>query len=495
MNESCILAIDQGTTSSRAVVFDARANIICAAQQEFPQIFPKNGWVEHDPEAIWSSVLEVSQQAFKEAEGLGYGIAAIGVTNQRETTLIWDRDTGKPVYNAIVWQDRRTADLCGRLRNEGLEETIQKHTGLLLDPYFSAGKIAWILDHTDTQDKAVTGKLAFGTVDSFVIWRLTCGATHATDVTNASRTSLFNIHELAWDPELLRIFDIPKEVLPDVLPCDGDFGVTDAGIFGKSIPVFGVAGDQQAATIGQCCFSEGDIKSTFGTGCFVMLNTGSSAVASKNRLLTTIAYQFDNETRYALEGSIFAAGSAVQWLRDELQIIDNASDTEKIAASLDDNAGVYLVPAFTGMGAPYWDPDARAALIGITRATGRAELVRATLEAVVYQTYDLLQAMENDGVMPAALRIDGGMVTNNWFVGFLADILQLSVDRPKIAETTVLGAAYLAGQKIGVYGNPLEFSGVWQRDARFEPSLDSETRERWLAGWRSAVRRVLSAHD
>ncbi len=451
--------------------------------------------MEHDPEAIWSSLLEVSQQAFREAEELGYSVAAIGITNQRETTLVWDRDSGKPVYNAIVWQDRRTAGLCRRLRDQGLEKIIQERTGLLLDPYFSAGKIAWILDHTDSRDKAAAGKLAFGTVDSFVLWRLTSGATHATDVTNASRTSLFNIHELEWDTELLRIFDVPKEVLPGVLPCDGDFGVTDAGLFGKSIPVFGVAGDQQAATIGQCCFSEGDIKSTFGTGCFVMLNTGSNAVASKNKLLTTIAYQFNNETRYALEGSIFIAGSAIQWLRDELQIIDHASDTEKIAAGLDDNAGVYLVPAFTGMGAPYWDPDARGALFGITRATGRAELVRAALEAVVYQTHDLLDAMAQDGVTPAALRIDGGMVANNWFAQFLADILQLPVDRPKIAETTVLGAAYLAGQKAGVYGNPPEFSGIWQRDARFEPSLESETRERCLAGWRSAVRRVLSAHD
>ena len=492
MAEACVVALDQGTTSSRAIAFDEHGSIIHVAQQEFPQLYPANGWVEHDPEAIWSSTIEVARQALTVAEGRGYHVAAIGVTNQRETSLVWDRSSGTPIHNAIVWQDRRTAAQCDRMRDEGLEEEIQKRTGLLVDPYFSASKIAWLLDHVDrARSHAAAGDLAFGTVDSFLIWRLTRGAVHATDYTNACRTGLFNIHSLEWDAELLKIYDVPAGLLPDVLPCSGEFGLTDPTLFGRPIPITGVAGDQQAAAIGQCCFGAGDIKSTYGTGCFVLVNTGRTPLPSRHRLLTTIASHVDGRTEYALEGSIFVAGAAVQWLRDGLGVLAHASDTEGLASGLASNGGVYLVPAFTGLGAPHWQPDARGALFGITRATGPAELARAALEAVCYQTCELLEAMAEDGVTPGSIKVDGGMVANDWLNQFLADILRLPVDRPRIMETTALGVAYLAGRQVGVFGNREEFSRLWQRSARFEPVMPMPDRDQLLAGWRDAVNRVI----
>ncbi len=490
-DKECVLAIDQGTTSSRAIVFDERCNIVSVAQQEFPQIYPASGWVEHDPEAIWSSTVEAARRAIAAVEGRGFRVASIGLTNQRETTLLWNRNDGRPVHNAIVWQDRRTAEACRRLAEEGLETQFQSLTGLLLDPYFSCSKLAWLLDHVDrARSRAENGDLAFGTVDSFLLWRLTGGRVHATDATNASRTGLYNIHVGRWDEELLRMFDIPRGPLPDVRDCAADFGMTDPALFGRAIPVTGIAGDQQAAAIGQCCFTPGQIKSTYGTGCFVLIHTGEQAAASGSRLLTTIAYRLDGVTAYALEGSIFVAGAAVQWLRDGLGIIGHAADTEGLAAGLSGNHGVYLVPAFTGLGAPFWNPDARGALFGLTRSTGPAELARAALESVCYQTHDLLSAMATDRVANATLRVDGGMVGNDWMVQFLADILASPVDRPQIMETSALGAAYLAGSRVGIYGNPAEFSSLWQRNQRFEPRLDAAERAALLSAWDDAVARV-----
>ncbi len=492
MNQACVLALDQGTTSSRAIAFDASAAIIHVAQQEFPQLYPANGWVEHDPEAIWSSTVEVARQALTAAEGRGYQVAAIGVTNQRETSVVWDRATGAPIHNAIVWQDRRTADFCAQLRADGLEDEVQSRTGLLLDPYFSASKVAWLLNHVDrARSHADAGDLAFGTIDSFLIWRLTGGAVHATDYTNACRTGLLNIHSLEWDAELLRMYEIPAGLLPGVRSCSGSFGETDPALFGRPIPILGVAGDQQAAAIGQCCFAPGDIKSTYGTGCFVLVNTGHTPLPSRHRLLTTVASHIDGRAEYALEGSIFVAGAAVQWLRDGLGVIGHAADTEGLARGLSDNGGVYLVPAFTGLGAPHWQPDARGALFGITRATGPAALARAALESVCYQTHDLLQAMAEDGVKPTAIKVDGGMVANDWLSQFLADIVQLPVDRPKIMETTALGAAYLAGRRAGVFGDREAFSRLWRRSARFEAAMPVADRDRLLAGWHDAVNRVV----
>lgn len=489
-----LLAIDQGTTSSRAMVFDQEGEIVQVAQEEFPQIYPADGWVEHDPEAIWSTTINVSRQALQAAESDGGRVVAIGVTNQRETTILWDRNTGTPVHNAIVWQDRRTADACSRLDAEGLEPDIQSRTGLLLDPYFSATKLAWLLDNVaGARRKAEAGGLAFGTVDSFLIWRLTGGRSHATDATNASRTSLFNIHTQEWDPELLRLFNVPHGVLPQVHDCASDFGETDPALFGRPIPILGVAGDQQAAAFGQCCFEAGAIKSTYGTGCFVLMNTGEEAHVSKNRLLSTVAYRLDGRTSYALEGSIFIAGAAVQWLRDGLGIISHASETESLAAGLGDNAGVYLVPAFTGLGAPHWKPHVRGALLGLTRATGRAELARATLEAVCYQTSDLFRAMAEEGVEPVSLRVDGGMVANDWLVQFLCDVLNLPVDRPKIMETTALGAAYLAGLQAGVFGSTVDLARQWRSAARFEPALPAGERDRLLRGWHQAIEQLVSS--
>jgi glycerol kinase len=486
--QPCIIAIDQGTTSSRAIAFSRSADIIAVAQQEFPQIFPADGWVEHDPEDIWRTVRETAVEVFKAAEAKGFDVVAIGITNQRETTLVWDRQTGKPVYNAIVWQDRRTADRCRALLKSGHEATVQQKTGLLLDPYFSASKIGWILDNVDgARADAEAGKLAFGTVDSFLLWRLTGGAAHATDATNASRTSLFNIKTQRWDDELLGLFNIPASLLPEVRDCAADFGMTDPGIFGRSVPILGMAGDQQAASIGQCCFKSGSAKSTYGTGCFVLMHTGAEMVRSTNRLLTTVGYRLGGKVSYALEGSIFVAGAAVQWLRDGIGVIDDARDTEALAASIPDSGGVVMVPAFTGLGAPYWDPDARASIYGLTRAAGRAELVRAALEAVCFQTSDLLRAMREDGATPAALRVDGGMTANGWLMQYLADILDITVDRPVIKETTALGAAYLAGLQAGLYSSLEDIAANWQQEACFTPQMDATTRAPLLARWQKAV--------
>ncbi len=495
-NQSCVLAIDQGTTSSRAIVFDTDANMVAVAQQEFPQIYPTEGWVEHDPEAIWQTTIETSRQAMAEAEANGFEVAAIGITNQRETTLVWERSSGKPVYNAIVWQDRRTADLCAALKRQGAEEEVQQRTGLLVDPYFSASKISWILDNVaGARARAEQGELAFGTVDSFLISRLTGGECHVTDATNASRTSLYNIHSGEWDPQLLRLFNVPEAVLPAVLNCIDDFGVTDPDLFGRAIPIFGVAGDQQAATVGQCCFSPGSIKSTYGTGCFVLMNTGQQPVLSKNRLLTTIAYQLEGTPTYAIEGSIFIAGAAMQWLRDGLGIIETAAQSQEMASGLSGNSGVYLVPAFTGLGAPWWDPDVRGAIFGLTRATGPSELVRATLESVAYQTVDLFSAMAEDGISPATLRVDGGMVANDWLLQFLADVLDMTVQRPMMLETTALGAAYLGGIKAGLFGDFDQLQQNWRARDEFGPEMSPETRQHLLEGWREAVARLLSTPD
>jgi glycerol kinase len=492
-----ILALDQGTTSSRAIVFDQNRQIVCKAQQEFPQHFPQIGWVEHDPEDIWQSTLKTARKAFDEAEAQGYRVVALGITNQRETSLVWERETGKPIANALVWQDRRTSDYCRHLKDTGCEELITDKTGLLADPYFSASKIRWLLDHVEgAREQAETGKLAFGTVDSFLLWRLTHGASggasHATDATNASRTSIFNIHNQQWDEDMLRQFNIPRTLLPEVKDCAADFGMTQRQIFGREIPVLGIAGDQQAASIGQACFSPGDVKSTYGTGCFVLLNTGDKALRSRNKLLTTVQYRFDGKTTYALEGSIFIAGAVVQWLRDALQIISSAEITEELAQSVEDTSGVYFVPAFTGLGAPWWDSDARGAIYGLSRGTGIAELTRAALESVCYQTHDLITAMRADNAELKRLRVDGGMSGNDWVMQFLADILGAPVDRPKVLETTALGAATLAGMKAGLYGGVEELASSWQGDRVFEPSMSEARREALLAGWQDAVARTLT---
>lgn len=487
-----ILALDQGTTSSRAIVFDHQANIVAVAQQEFPQHYPNNGWVEHDPEDIWSTTVWVAKEALAEAEKGGDKVVAIGITNQRETTLVWNKVTGKTIYNAIVWQDRRTSEVCQTLKEKGLEDSVHERTGLLLDPYFSGTKVAWILDNVDgARSAADAGELAFGTVDSFLISRLTGNKKHVTDATNASRTNLYNIHTDDWDETLLDIFSVPRSVLPEVLDCAADFGVTDSGILGREIPIFGVAGDQQAAAIGQCCFDIGDTKSTYGTGCFALMNTGSEAVNSEHRLLTTVAYQLEGKTTYALEGSIFIAGAAVQWLRDELGLIDNAKQTEELVKNLDNNGGVYLVPAFTGLGAPYWEPDVRGALFGITRSTGRAEVVRASLESVCYQTYDLISSMSADASLPQRVRVDGGMVANSWLMQFLSDTLNIQIDRPCITETTALGVAFLAGLKAGIYSDLEDISKTWQIERAFTPQMDASDRQSNIDGWKDAVQRVL----
>ncbi len=491
-DKGLVLAIDQGTTSSRAIVFDAEANIVAVAQEEFPQHYPKPGWVEHDPEDIWRTTLATAKAVFDEAEAGGGRIAAIGIANQRETTVIWDRKSGKPIANAIVWQDRRTADVCQALRADGLEADVARKTGLVLDPYFSAAKAAWLIDATDARAKAERGALAFGTVDSFLMWRLTGGRVHATDATNASRTSLYNIETGEWDRDLLSVFRVPAAILPEVRDSAADYGETDRALFGRPIPIRGAAGDQQAAAIGQACFAPGAIKSTYGTGCFVLVHTGEKIVRSRNKLLTTIAWRLDGKTRYALEGSIFIAGAAVQWLRDGLKIIKTAGDTEALARSLKDNGGVYLVPAFVGLGAPHWAPDARGAIYGLTRAAGPAELARAALEAVAYQTADLLSAIEKDGVKPAALRVDGGMVNNDWLMQFLAGILGLAVERPKVMETTALGAAFLAGLKVGIYSSIDDVARIWSRDRRFEPNMTPADRAPLLAGWKEAIERTLA---
>ncbi len=488
-----ILAIDQGTTSSRAMVFDARGRSLHTSQREFRQIFPRPGWVEHDPEEIWETTLAVCAEAIRASAAQGGTLAAIGITNQRETTLIWDRKTGKPVHNAIVWQDRRTAPECERLSAAGHGQRVTSKTGLLIDPYFSGTKVAWILNNVDgVRERAERGELAFGTVDSFLLWRLTDGAVHATDATNASRTMLYNIHDNVWDQDLLDLLDIPKSMLPEVKDCAAEFGTSAPGVLGVTLPVAGIAGDQQAAAIGQACFSKGMIKSTYGTGCFVILNTGNEPLRSDNQLLTTICYRIGGETTYALEGSIFIAGAAVQWLRDSLGLIKSAAETEALAAGLADNQGVYLVPAFTGLGAPHWDPNARGAVFGITRDTGPAVLARATLESVCYETRDLFEAMAEDGVRPATLRVDGGMVANDWLLQFLADVLDTPVERPVEIETTAVGAALLAGLQIGVFESLDEIGKGWHLDNRFEPGMDAERRKSLLSGWDRAIGRVKS---
>ncbi len=487
-----ILAIDQGTTSSRAMLFDRRGRPLGQAQKEFPQHFPQSGWVEHDPEDIWRDTLAVAERVLAEAGIEANEVASMGITNQRETTVIWDRETGQAIHNAIVWQDRRTAPLCQRLKGDGLEPMIQAKTGLLIDPYFSASKIAWLLDNVPgARARAERGALAFGTIDCFLLWRLTGGTVHATDATNASRTMIFDIGRQAWDEELLTLFDIPVAILPEVRDSDADFGATPAEVFGAPIAIGGVAGDQQAAAVGQACFETGMVKSTYGTGCFALMNTGPEAVASQNRLLTTVAYRLSGATTYALEGSIFSAGATVQWLRDGLKVIASAAETEALAKAADPAQAVYLVPAFTGLGAPYWDPHARGAIFGLTRASGPAELARAALEAVCYQTRDLLRAMEADGAADLeTLRVDGGMVANDWLLQTLADTLGVAVERPVVAETTALGAACLAGLRNGFFDGLAGFSETWRSSGRFEPRLGADEREARYAGWLDAVRRA-----
>ena len=491
-----ILAIDQGTTSSRAIVFDGERKIAGVGQKEFTQHFPQDGWVEHDPEEIWESVVWSIRTALEAAKVTASDIAAVGITNQRETALIWDRATGQPIHNAIVWQDRRTSAYCAELKAAGHEAMVTERTGLLLDPYFSGTKVKWLLDHVEgARERAERGELAFGTVDTFLIWRLTGGKVHATDATNASRTLLYNIGTNQWDDGLCALLTVPKAILPEVKDCADDFGSADAALFGAAIPILGVAGDQHAATIGQACFAPGMLKSTYGTGCFALLNTGAEKVPSKNRLLTTIAYRLNGKTTYALEGSIFIAGAAVQWIRDGLKLVKQASETGPLARSADPSQNVYMVPAFVGLGAPWWDAEARGAIYGITRNTGPAEIAKAALEAVSYQTRDLLEAMRKDwqgGAKDTVLRVDGGMVASDWTMQFLADILDAPVDRPTILETTALGAAWLAGMKAGVWPGMEEFAKGWARDRRFEPQMDAETRKAKIAGWDDAVRRTLS---
>ncbi len=491
---SHLLAIDQGTTSSRAIVFRADGVPQASAQQEFPQHFPQDGWVEHAPEDIWNSVLSVCREALAKAGLQAADVAAIGITNQRETTLVWDAVSGETIYPAIVWQDRRTADYCAVLKAAGHEADVAARTGLLIDPYFSATKIRWILDQVPgARERAERGELRFGTVDCFLLWRLSGGRAHRTDATNASRTLLFNIHAQQWDEALLKLFDIPRSLLPEVLDCAAEFGHAEAQLLGARIPVLGMAGDQQAALFGQACFAPGMVKSTYGTGCFMIQNTGDRPVASQNRLLTTVGYRLNGKVSYAVEGSIFVAGAAVQWLRDGIKLISHARESEALAEQTGDACGVYLVPAFTGLGAPYWDPKARGAIFGLTRDTGIKEIVTAGLQSVCYQTRDLLEAMRRDGASaPSALRVDGGMVVNNWVMQFLADILGVPVERPQVAETTALGVAYLAGLQLGLFTSLEEIASHWHREQRFEPRMPETHREQLYQGWLNAVRRVRS---
>ncbi|MDH5557562.1 MAG: glycerol kinase GlpK, partial [Alphaproteobacteria bacterium] len=479
----------------RAILFDQKYRIAAVDQQEFEQHFPRSGWVEHEPEDIWNSTLATCRGAMAKAGAAAKDIAAIGITNQRETTVVWDRETGKAIHRAIVWQDRRTADICAGLKREGAEERVSARTGLLLDPYFSGTKLAWILDNVDgARQAAAAGRLAFGTVDSFLLWRLTGGRVHATDATNASRTLLYDIHEGRWSEELLELIRVPAGVLPEVRDSAADFGETEAGIFGAPIRIAGIAGDQQAATVGQACFNPGMMKSTYGTGCFALLNTGETAVRSTNRLLTTIAYQLDGKPTYALEGSIFVAGAAVQWLRDGLGIIKDAAETGALADAADANQDVYLVPAFVGLGAPYWDAECRGAIYGLTRGTGPREIARAALESVCYQTRDLLEAMQGDwnGAGETVLRVDGGMVASHWTMQRLADLLNAAVDRPQVMETTALGAAWLAGMQTGFYPGPEKFAESWALDRRFAPAMGEAERQRKYTGWKDAVGRTLT---
>ena len=494
MTTQYLLAIDQGTSSSRTVIYDADASVVASAQQEFRQIYPKSGWVEHDPEEIWTSVRDTMQDALGKAGIAMRDVAGIGITNQRETTLVWDRRSGKCIYNAIVWQDRRTAAFCRELRERCADDVVAGKTGLRVDPYFSATKAAWILDNVDGARRlAEEGHLAFGTVDSFLLWRLTDGAVHATDATNASRTMLFNIHTQRWDDDMLALLQIPHSMLPEVLDCAAEFGSTSEVAFGGVVPVCGIAGDQQAALIGQAGFEYGMTKSTYGTGCFVIANTGDTSLTSQNQLLTTIASRIAGEVTYGLEGSVFVAGSALQWLRDELRIIDAAPDSERVAERTGIVDDVYVVPAFAGLGAPYWDPDARGAIVGLSRGSGSDQIVTATLQAVAYQTRDLVDAMTDDGISPSVIRVDGGMVGNDWFLQFLADILDVRVERPANVESTVLGAAYLAAYQCGLIDDLQQAGRLWRCDAVFEPRMPEDQRDALLSGWATAVARVRGA--
>ena len=488
-----VLAIDQGTTSTRCIVFDQQGRQVASAQREFTQHYPTSGWVEHNVEDIWRDALATARAAIEQS-ALGIDcIAALGITNQRETTVVWDRDSGTAIHNAIVWQDRRTADECARLQRDGAEAMVRARTGLLLDPYFSATKIAWILDHVaGARERADRGALAFGTIDSFLLWRLSGGKLHATDVTNASRTLLFDIHRQQWDDELLRLFRVPRALLPQVRDSSEIYGGTTPGLFGKSIPIGGMAGDQQAALFGQACFEPGSAKCTYGTGCFMLLNTGERAVASSNRLLTTIACRLNGRSTYALEGSIFVAGAAIKWLRDGLRHITHAAQSDALADSLRGNQGVYMVPAFVGLGAPHWRPDTRGLICGLTLDVTGAHLVRAALEAVAYQTLDLFEAMERDGAdRVRSIRIDGGMAANDWFCQFLADVLEARVERPRELETTALGAAFLAGLAAGVWPDLAAIAATWAQSAQFAPRMPADERMPLIDGWRMAVRRTL----
>ncbi|MEO1026347.1 MAG: glycerol kinase GlpK, partial [Pseudomonadota bacterium] len=485
-----VMAIDQGTTSSRAILFDEAMKIAAVAQEEFPQHYPASGWVEHDPEDLWCTVMSTAKSAMAQVGASSDDIAAIGITNQRETTVVWDKATGKALHNAIVWQDRRTAAYCAEMKYAH-EETVTAATGLLFDPYFSSTKLKWILDETGARDRAAAGEVLFGTVDSYLIWRLTGGARHVTDATNAARTMLYDIHKGAWSDEICALLDVPQTMLPEVLDCAADFGTTTE--FGGEIRILGVAGDQQAATVGQACFQPGMLKSTYGTGCFALLNTGNAPVRSSNRLLTTIGYQLDGKPTYALEGSIFIAGAVVQWLRDGLKIIANAGETQSMAESSDSDQPVLIVPAFTGLGAPYWNPDCRGAVFGLSRNSGPAEFARAALESVGYQTRDLLEAMQADGAGSGegVLRVDGGMTASNWTMQFLADIINAPVDRPEVLETTALGAAWLAGMRAGVYPDQVGFAENWALERRFEPGMDGAAREEKYARWKAAVQATM----
>ena len=486
-----VLAIDQGTTSTRAILFDSDARPVATAQRELTQHYPAPGWVEHDPEEIWASTVEVARSALASLD-IGR-VAALGITNQRETAVIWDRSTGEPLHRAIVWQDRRTADVCARLAADGAEARVTERTGLLLDPYFSATKAAWILDNVPgARARAERGELAMGTIDCFLLWRLTGGAVHATDATNAARTSLFDIRSQRWDPELCRLFAVPEAILPEVRDNSSIFGATAPGLFDVQFPIAGMAGDQQAALFGQACFEPGMTKATYGTGCFALVNTGTSAIASRHRMLTTPAYRLDGRTTYALEGSIFVAGAAVKWLRDGLGVIADASETDSLAAGVPDSHGIYMVPAFVGLGAPYWEPDARGAIFGLTLDASRAHLVRAALEAVAYQTLDLAEAMTKDGCPPpATLRVDGGMAANSWLCQFLADILQVPVERPQCLETTALGAAFFAGLATGIWADLDSLSRTWKQQDCFGPAVADDRRRRLIDGWKRAIAKML----
>ena len=487
-----IISIDAGTTSNRSILFNLKGKPVFSSQKEFTQYFPKSGWVEHDPEEIWRTTLKTLKDVINKAQKLKGEVVAIGITNQRETTVLWDKKTGKSIYKAIVWQDRRTEDFCRKLRKQNKETMIFNKTGLLIDPYFSGTKIKWILDNVPLGKKLMRKKrLLFGTIDTFLIWRLTKGQVHATDATNASRTMIFNISTNLWDDTILKMLNIKKHILPEVKDCADDYGYTHPSFTKKSIPITGVVGDQQAATIGQCCFEAGSLKSTYGTGAFILMNTGTKKIYSKNRLLTTIGYRINGKTTYALEGSIFIAGAGVQWVRDRMKFVKKAQETEKIIKSLKDNSGIYLVPAFTGLGAPYWNAYSRGVLSGITRDTGPKEIVRAVVESVAYQTSDLFEAMKQDGLRPKVVKVDGGMVMNDWFTQFLSNVINLKVLRPKVHETTALGAAFMAGLEIGVYKSLSEINKQWSLDKKFNPKIKNKDRNSILKGWKVAVKRAL----